>query len=465
MLLLILCSATLHAQELSVGVAAVDITPPVGFRAAGGYGEVISTAVHDPLFTKAIVLRQDETSAVIVMNDLLSVPAELSGPARNDLSRETGIPAENIIIAATHNHGSPEYWGSLRDTFHDAAVREHGSDRHEQVDYQQRLTGAWSQAVSEALGNMRPTKVSMVTAQQRGLAFNRRFHMKDGTVRFNPGVGNPNIVRPAGPVDDSLPILYFHADGSGNDSPPFASLMTFAMHTAVFGGSEFGSDFPGVLQEQLRKFFGDQFISIFAEGTAGDINHIDVNAPNRLRGFPESERIGRALGQTAIASIGQQKVLEQIRLKVASRTVMASFDPISDQDFAAARQTLLRQQTESVPFKSLVIAWRDCHRGRYSKTFPKGQKPLEVQAIRLSDDTAIVTLPHEVFVEIGLAIKAASPFENTVVISLANDVDFYIPTRKAFAEGSYEVDTCPFRAGCGEILRDAAIKLLTEVHQ
>ncbi len=116
-----------------------------------------------------------------------------------------------------------------------------------------------------------------------------------------------------------------------------------------------------------------------------------------------------------------------------------------------------------MPFLTLVAAWRDCHRYRYSQQYSDGKKPLEIQAIRLDADTAIVTLPHEVFVEIGLAIKARSPFRNTIVISLANDIDYYLPTERAFAEGSYEVTTCPLDPGCGEILLTTAQSALLAV--
>ena len=93
----------------------------------------------------------------------------------------------------------------------------------------------------------------------------------------------------------------------------------------------------------------------------------------------------------------------------------------------------------------------------------QGRLPQEVQAIRLDRDTAIVTLPHEVFVELGMAIKSASPFRTTIVVSLANDLDFYIPTRRAFEEGHYEPTTCPLEPGCGEQLVRAAVDVLHEL--
>jgi hypothetical protein len=89
--------------------------------------------------------------------------------------------------------------------------------------------------------------------------------------------------------------------------------------------------------------------------------------------------------------------------------------------------------------------------------------PLEVQAFRLSNDVAIVTLPAEVFVELGLAVKAASPFKTTLVIELTNDSLGYIPTKKAFAEGSYETVNSRVQPGAGEALVETAVGLLNEL--
>jgi hypothetical protein len=90
---------------------------------------------------------------------------------------------------------------------------------------------------------------------------------------------------------------------------------------------------------------------------------------------------------------------------------------------------------------------------------------MEVQVFRFSSDTAVVCLPCEIFVELGLAIKKASPFKNTIVISICNDRPSYVPTKKAFSEGSYEITNARVKSGAGEMLVDAAVKLLNEVSQ
>jgi len=88
---------------------------------------------------------------------------------------------------------------------------------------------------------------------------------------------------------------------------------------------------------------------------------------------------------------------------------------------------------------------------------------LEVQVFRLGGEAAVVALPGEVFVELGLAIKKASPFPTTLVIELCQDAPGYIPTSKAFAEGSYETVNSRIAPGGGEKMVEAAARLLAEL--
>ena len=76
--------------------------------------------------------------------------------------------------------------------------------------------------------------------------------------------------------------------------------------------------------------------------------------------------------------------------------------------------------------------------------------------------------PHlrgEVFVDLGLAIKQASPFKTTLVVELANHCPAYIPTKKAFVEGSYEIVNSRVASGGGEKMVELAIELLKELSQ
>jgi hypothetical protein len=98
--------------------------------------------------------------------------------------------------------------------------------------------------------------------------------------------------------------------------------------------------------------------------------------------------------------------------------------------------------------------------------FGRQGKPLEVevQVIALGRDLAWVSLPGEIFVELGLAIKAASPFKHTIIAELANGSIGYIPTARAYDEGNYEPVSARCAKGSGEKLVEAALALLREAH-
>ena len=91
-------------------------------------------------------------------------------------------------------------------------------------------------------------------------------------------------------------------------------------------------------------------------------------------------------------------------------------------------------------------------------------KPIEaeVQVITLGDELAWVGLPGEPFVELGMAIKLASPYPTTIICELANDSIGYIPDRKGFADGALETLGAQCTPGSGEALVEAATRLLVE---
>lgn len=87
-----------------------------------------------------------------------------------------------------------------------------------------------------------------------------------------------------------------------------------------------------------------------------------------------------------------------------------------------------------------------------------------MQLISLGKDLAIVALPGEIFVKLGLAIKAASPFRHTLIAELTNGSIGYIPHRDACPQGHCEIVSARDVAGSGENLAEAALRLLKGLH-
>lgn len=461
--LLLMLAVSSQAAEFRAGFAQAEITPPVGWRRAGNYTELFSTGVNDPLFTKAMVVQDGTTTFAFVGNDLCSVPRDLTSLARERVSRLTGIPVTSIVITATHTHGGPEYLGPLRDFLHERAKRENGGrDPHEPMDYRAQLVDRWVGVIGAAWSNRQPASLEIVIPRLEGVAFNRRYWMKDGSLGWIPRKGDTNIFRPAGPVDTDFPFLLARRAGEGVDRVALGSLAVFAMHTAVYGGPPFGADFPGHLQTNLANAFGPQFISIFGEGCAGNVNHLNPFDPGPQHWTNVSPAIGRAMAQTALTNLVFARPVKPGSFALRSKTIRSPTAPVSDADYAQARKLMETLDQNGAPFLVIVDAWRKILRREMWQRHG-GRLPQEIQAVRFDADTALVTLPHEVFVELGMAIKSASPFRHTMIVSLANDMDFYIPDRRAFEEGNYEPTTCPLEPGCGELLVAAAVQLLNDL--
>jgi hypothetical protein len=90
---------------------------------------------------------------------------------------------------------------------------------------------------------------------------------------------------------------------------------------------------------------------------------------------------------------------------------------------------------------------------------------VEVQVITLGDQLAWVSLPGEIFVELGQAIKKGSPFPHTLIAELANGSIGYVPDKAAYPQGNYEVVSARCAEGSGELLVEAAVRLLGQMQK
>jgi hypothetical protein len=443
--LLLLCfacaiSALAQESELRVGVGVVDIT---------GEGAVIL----DPLHVKAMVFRQGPEQFAIVECDQTGITTAISGPARTEASAKTGIPYANICVAATHTHmGSPH----------------------------KPLPPAIVQAIVDAQAAAVPVKLDAGLGLQYTISFNRRYWMKNGKVMFNPMFLNPDIIRPAGPIDPEVGILLMR---NASDDRPVASLTNFALHPdtvkeygAVYQNTGPGSrnsvsaDYLYWLEEALRREFGRRFNSVFITGTCGNINHWDFSKPGPQSGHKTTTKyLGDSLAAAVKASIPG---LKEVRpdLAVRARTLRVPLRIPSAEEVAWAtqiRNTPLSSKSEELAerqaFLTRVRANRILAVEEKRKEYGGDTIPLDVQVFRVSQDTAIVALPCEIFVEHGMEIKNLSPFDNTLIVTLANTTGGYVPNRKAYAQGEYEVETAQLAPGGGEMMVEAAVEMLHQL--
>ena len=439
LLLLLAGCGTADRQEagLRVGVATVDITPPIGYRLGGYFKDRFAKEIRDPLFAKAIVFAQGDTRAALVLTDLVGVPAWITEGARERIQAKTGIPGAHVAVAGTHTHTGPYL------------PRSPESDA-----YLTTLVERLADVVARADASMFPARLDGGNVPQTPpVSFNRRHVFKDGKIRtIGPVTRNlpdhepANIVSSAGPIDPDLGLLFVR-DGARLR----AVLSVFALHLNTVGDTTVGepvisADVAGVLAKQL----GPDVVSLFGAGTCGDINYVDP----KTTGTRTTEEIGTLLAGTIRAAESKVRTL-QPALAVRRARFDAPLQRFPADKVEQAKKDLARPK--EIPFYALVEATSIVDIDRKAGA----PYPLEVQAFRLDRETAIVAIPGEVFVELGLAIKKASPFKTTIVIELANDNGpAYIPTKKAFTESGYEVLNSRLGPGGGEKIVDEAVTLL-----
>jgi hypothetical protein len=396
---------------------------------------------------KAVVFQQGATRAALVVSDLLGMPQSMSSEAFAPAAKRTGTAA-NIAITATHTHTGPLFAGERARVLSEQAAAKFGTDPLAAVKYPEALRDKLVDVIAAASARVSPAAMEFALAREDRLSFNRRFHLKDGSVRFNPGVLNPDIVQAAGPIDPDLPFVLFT-----KDKKPVGSLSVFAMHLDTVGGTEYSADYPGHLAAELRREFGDEFISVFGTGTCGDINHIDVSGQRRYT----ARLIGQQLA-IDILSARSRVALDRPGLSVSSAQLSLPLRSVSAEQAASAKANMPKVGTNDLPFLAQVEAVTTLDLLRRGSTLDT-----EVQVFRLHPDVAVVLLPGEVFADLGLAIKRRSPFKHTLVIELSNDNPAYIPTEKAFKEGSYETVNSRIAPGGGERLVETAIQLLNDI--
>jgi hypothetical protein len=425
------------AKFFRAGAYAIDITPlELPVLVNGGVRERVANQVHDPLHARCLVLDDSMVQLAIVVVDNCLIPRSLADEAKDLAAKDTGIPSERILISATHTHSAPSLCGCL------------GTDLDER--YAMWLPGKIAEGIRNAQKNLQPARVGWAVGRDEANVYCRRFLMKPGTAltnqysdkrgdraQMNPGHNNANAIRPTGPADPDVTVLSVQT----RDGHPLALLGNYSTHYA--GAPLLSADYFAVFASEIGRLIGakgDQprFVGIMSNGTSGDANC--SNFKRRERRKYDYISVGRDVARAAFEAYKTIKYTEKEVVK--AREFMKTF---------AGRKP--RNWEEVYARETVELA----------KMGPN--RELKLQAIRIGD-LGIAAIPCEVYGSTGLAVKAASPLQTTMNISLANGCEGYIAPPEQHKLGGYT--TWRARTSCLEELAEPKIKatmvgLLVEV--
>jgi hypothetical protein len=424
-------------RTFNAGAATSNITPPLDEPIVGGWNSPPAKHIHDELYARCLVLDDGRIKLVFVLVDSLGISSGIFDAAKDILCKKIEIPKENMLMAATHTHSSISARGSSN-----VKTDEMFSD------YQRFIIQRIVDGVRRALNNLEPACIGWGRAEESTQVFNRRYFMKSAThtpnpfggtdkVVMNPGWGNPNILKAAGPTDPEIVFLSVQS----KDGRPIALLANYSLHyVGPSAGAVISADYFGIFADRIQEMLGANgldppFVGILSNGTSGDINNINWLKKTEKRWLPyEKMKQVATLVAQAVYRAGQQiEFYEWIELDARQKELDLVVRKPTKEQLAFAYKILDKPKDAPKYHRhERVYAQRVLN----LKDSPD-KIPVVLQAFRIGE-LGVCAIPFEVFVEIGLELKQNSPLGCTFTVSHANGSHGYLPTAKQHELGGYE---------------------------
>ena len=443
MLIVVLASRPLAAAQpaapanpLQVGFAERDITPEIGMEQPGGYGKSFHRTLHDPCKVRASVWDDGVTRAAVVGIDALLIRRETVEKVRAEIEKQCGIPALNILIGASHSHSSGPVGMVLPGEFDHASdlVKDLAYNKSSTADpkYLAHVEKQLVDAVVAADKSRKPALVGVGKGIEDKAAYNRRFRMKNGLTMTHPRPGNPDIVEPAGPIDPEVGVV-----GAWDDQGKLLGcVVNYACHATASPGG-ISANYIYYLEKVVRGFFGPDVVVVFTAGCCGDITQVDnLTKVANPKAEQWSQLVGGRVGAEAVKVLVSIEPGPVAPVVVKTKTINVGRRVPRPERVAACLDLVSRAPDKNDP-TDWLFAKEIVMLDAVIKKQPRVD--VEVQAVQIGP-AVFVSNPAEYFVEYGLGIKKASPFEFTFPVELANGCVGYVPTEEALGPhgGGYE---------------------------
>jgi hypothetical protein len=427
-------------RKFHAGAAAVNITPPLGAQIAGNMTFAPAAEIHDELHVKSLVLDNGRTRLAFAVVDSCMVPGDIIAKARRMVEEHTGIPPAKVMVSATHTHSAP------------AAT--HLFQSRPDPKYVDWLAVRIADSVRLAVERLEPARIGWGIGREERLLFCRRFYMKPGTippnplggttdrVQMNPPSGSPNILRPEGPIDPDVGVIAVESV----QGRPICVIGNYALHyVGGVGRGHISADYFAYWAQAMARQAGvsassgfPPFVGILTNACSGQ--GVSTNhrvAQKRYPPYVKMEWVAGVLAAEAYRTWRTIQFHDWVELDATEEELEFAVRLPGRADVAEAHKILAAAgwsmgSKEQVTDRRAIYARETVFLADYPQTVKTPVQALRIGALGLA------TFPGEAFAELGLEVKAKSPFQPTMLIELANDYRGYIPTPEAHANGGYE---------------------------
>ncbi len=428
---------------LRAGAHIEDVTGSFdSYLVSGGFTERRRGKMNPgDLKARCFVLQRGKASIAIAIVDSCMIPRTVCDEAKRLASKETGIPTDRILIAATHTHSAPSVMNYCLGTMADSA-------------YTKFLPPKIAEGIRQAHAKLEPARIGWAQVRASGFTHCRRWITRPDRMQFDPfgnrtvrammhpGYLNQNYVGPSAPVDDELSVISIQtAEGK-----PLGVLTNFSMHYHGGGGP---ADYFGLFADRLAKRLESEGripVCAMSQGTSGDLHWMNYGKPNKGSNV---SRYTDGLVEITVQALENIRYQDEPILAMEQKVITLSRRLPDAERLAWADQLLANMKGRRPKNRPEVYA----EQARFIDENPT--EKLVLQTLRIGN-LGITTLPNEVYSITGLKLKARSPFSATFNIELANGAAGYIPPPAQHALGGYT--TWPARTAGLEV--DAEPKIV-----
>ena len=433
---------------LQIGHAYLTINNDLGRAVQGASVANVAESIHDDLEANALYLRDGDTAVLLISCDLAVLDSAFTRRACEAMSARCGIGARDILIGCTHTHNGPVVLWTNRDKPVDEA-------------YLDRLEGRLCELAERAVQSARPGRVGFGGGWAK-IGYNRRVCWADGTHSMHGDTTRADYTGLEGP-DDPRHVALFTYDSDGRIT---AVLHNNASHpTCGYGQPYYSADFPGAARRHLRDVLGDIPV-LFFNGAFGDLAIEDQasGAPLREDRDRMVQRAAHLLAGETLRLMHEAAALDDAPLAHACHEMTSPVRIPEPTRLDWARATLAKRDGGDAvrPFDLMfahgITYLHDSFADRPQETFT-------LHAVRIGG-LGMVSVPGELFCQLGLDIKRRSPFAATAILGATDGYIGYLPTTSGALGGGYSGEPLQWTRIPHETcyrLVDEAAKLLHEL--
>ncbi len=449
-----LTTAAGSSPQLRAGAATSTITPALGGAIVGGFHPFPSTHVHDDLHARCLVLDNGGTRLAFVVCDLIGLSRYLCDEARRLVHEETGLPAANLVMSATHTHSATS---ALGDRF---------ATTPELDEYQKFVARRIADVVRCAINNLTPARIGWAQAAEPRHVFSRRWLMKPGTVpttplggtndrvKMNPPRMSKDLDQPACPTDPEICFIAVERP----DGRPIGLLGNYSLHyVGGVRGADISADYYGRFCDRMQQLLGADrqdppFVAIMSNGTSANINNNDSTKPaEKTVPYEKMRLVANDIADATFKAYQTIQWRDTVPLGAFFQEMEIEFRHPTAEQLERAKGVLAKLKPGVHPN---TLEEQYAARTLRVNGYPRRGK-IPVQALRVGD-VGIGTFPTEVFTETGLEFKQRSPLKPAFIMSLTHGYFGYLPTPEQHELGGYET-----WLGTSRLEVDASTKITT----